>query len=364
MRFFAALLVLLHHSATIGRKYGLFDLENVGLFRNGANAVNFFFVLSGFLITYLLQKEQSQTQNINIKRFYLRRIRRIWPLYFLLIAIGTIFLPLAISISGLDYQMPYSIGQTWYYFLFFCPIMVLHIYGHHLLEPLWSIGVEEIFYLMWAPLVKFFKKHLPEVIFATMGLKIATEVAAYFFFDSSSVFYLLAFNYNFESMAIGALGAYLLFNAKSSIENKLCFKPIVRLPVCSLVLLFLFFNINIDNAVWNALFFTPIVSPLILSFLYLYVIFSAVLFCKPKGVLENKVLVTLGEISYGIYMYHCCVMFSVVVLLSKFKDALPQWAVVVLFLSLAVAITLVVSYFSKRWFEDWFLQRNKSKVSK
>ena len=254
MRFFAALLVLLHHSATIGRKYGLFDLENVGLFRNGANAVNFFFVLSGFLITYLLQKEQSQTQNINIKQFYLRRIRRIWPLYFLLIAIGTIFLPLAISISGLDYQMPYSIGQTWYYFLFFCPIMVLHIYGHHLLEPLWSIGVEEIFYLMWAPLVKFFKKHLPEVIFATMGLKIATEVAAYCFFDSSSVFYLLAFNYNFESMATGALGAYLLFNAKSSIENKLCFKPIVRLPVCSLVLLFLFFNINIDNAVWNALF--------------------------------------------------------------------------------------------------------------
>ena len=138
----------------------------------------------------------------------------------------------------------------------------------------------------------------------------------------------------------------------------------MRLPVCSLVLFFLFFNINIDNAVWNALFFTPIVSPLILSFLYLYVIFSAVLFCKPKGVLENKVLVTLGEISYGIYMYHCCVMFSVVVLLSKFKDALPQWAVVVLFLSLAVAITLVVSYFSKRWFEDWFLQRNKSKVSK
>lgn len=93
LRFIAASLVVLHHSATIGRKYELFNIENFSLFRNGANAVSFFFVLSGFLITYLLLKEKKQTKTISIKSFYLRRVKRIWPLYFLLIFIGTIFLP-------------------------------------------------------------------------------------------------------------------------------------------------------------------------------------------------------------------------------------------------------------------------------
>lgn len=95
LRFFAASLVVLHHTATIGKKDGLFDLCDWGLFRNGANAVNFFFVLSGFLITYLLLKEHEQSGTVGIKQFYLRRVRRIWPLYFLLIIIGTLLLPLA-----------------------------------------------------------------------------------------------------------------------------------------------------------------------------------------------------------------------------------------------------------------------------
>lgn len=77
LRFLAASLVVLHHSATIGRKYELFDIESFSLFRNGANAVSFFFVLSGFLITYLLLKEKNQTKTISIKSFYLRRVKRI-----------------------------------------------------------------------------------------------------------------------------------------------------------------------------------------------------------------------------------------------------------------------------------------------
>lgn len=128
LRFIAASLVLLHHLATIGKKYGFFDLEGFGLFRNGTNAVNFFFVLSGFLITYLLQKEIAKTQSVDIKHFYLRRIKRIWPLYFLLIGFGTVVLPFAVSVFDADYTMPYSLGETWYYFVFFCPILVLHFF--------------------------------------------------------------------------------------------------------------------------------------------------------------------------------------------------------------------------------------------
>lgn len=359
LRFIAASLVLLHHLATIGKKYGFFDLEGFGLFRNGTNAVNFFFVLSGFLITYLLQKEIAKTQSVDIKHFYLRRIKRIWPLYFLLIGFGTVVLPFAVSVFDADYTMPYSLGETWYYFVFFCPILVLHFFGHHLLEPLWSIGVEEVFYLFWAPLVRLAKKRLGTLILSVLILKTLLNVAVFFLADEAGIVRLLVFNYNFESMAVGALGAYLLFNSKRRIENTLLFKPLLRWVVCGLVAVFLCFNINVDNALWRVVFFTPVLSPLILSFLYLYVILCAVLFCGKDSFLERRPLVLFGEISYGIYVYHTSVMFFLVLLLGRFANAMPAPLFAAAFLFLTFALTLTLAYFSKRYFEDFFLGKGR-----
>lgn len=236
LRFFAASLVVLHHTATIGKKDGLFDLCDWGLFRNGANAVNFFFVLSGFLITYLLLKEHDQTGTISIKQFYLRRVRRIWPLYFLLIIIGTLLLPLAFGLVGIDYQMPYTLSQTWYYFLFFFPILVLFHYGHHFLEPLWSIGVEEVFYLLWAPLFKYFRRHIVAILSAIIVLKLASLMLIQHFCAENNVFAFLTRNYSFETMAVGALGACFLFNAKEQSRNPLAFPQAFQgdyLPACA-----------------------------------------------------------------------------------------------------------------------------------
>jgi peptidoglycan/LPS O-acetylase OafA/YrhL len=108
LRFFAALLVLFHHSETMRAKYTLFNLNNISLFCNGHNAVLFFFVLSGFLITYLLLKEDNKNKTISVKMFYFKRILRIWPLYFLLIIMGTICLPLIIN----RFTPPYTNFRT------------------------------------------------------------------------------------------------------------------------------------------------------------------------------------------------------------------------------------------------------------
>jgi len=59
--------------------------------------------------------------------------------------IGTVALPVAFGFVQVDYEMPYTLGQTWYWFVFFLPGMVTFLYGSHFLEPLWSIGVEEVF---------------------------------------------------------------------------------------------------------------------------------------------------------------------------------------------------------------------------
>jgi peptidoglycan/LPS O-acetylase OafA/YrhL len=130
LRFFAALLVVLHHAETLRKDNGLSNFESFGLFRNGGNAVTFFFVLSGFLITYLLLKEDGKSGTISIKGFYLRRVLRIWPLYFLLVILGTLVMPLFVHFFHIDYRMPYTFGQVWYYFVFFLPeIMCLNPSG-------------------------------------------------------------------------------------------------------------------------------------------------------------------------------------------------------------------------------------------
>lgn len=364
LRFIAASLVVLHHSATIGRKYELFNIENFSLFRNGANAVSFFFVLSGFLITYLLLKEKNQTKTISIKSFYLRRVKRIWPLYFLLIFIGTIFLPFFFSLFNIDYQMPYTLSQTWYYFLFFFPILVLFNYGNHFLEPLWSIGVEEVFYLIWAPLFKFIKKSLIPILFIiAIKLSLSIYIQIQGIDTSTNLFAFLIHNYSFETMAIGALGAYLLFTTPyKSLETSILFAKPIKYILYFIVIIYLCFNINIDNCIWNFVFKTPVLSPLIISLLYLYIIISYTLSFKEKK--ENKALFLLGEISYGIYMYHMGVMFFVVLIFSKLKAFIPNTLLIITFLIAVFLLTIVISSLSKRYFENFFLRKKEKNQRK
>ena len=69
------------------------DFTNFGsylntTFTNGGIGVDIFFLISGFLITYLLLVEENETQTIAVKSFYMRRILRIWPLYYLIIGLS------------------------------------------------------------------------------------------------------------------------------------------------------------------------------------------------------------------------------------------------------------------------------------
>lgn len=92
LRFFAAFFVIISHGNISLCKLGIIKEYNLAVFSRGEDAVNFFFTLSGFLITYLLMGEIKETGNVSIKQFYLRRVFRIWPLYFLVAAIGFVLL--------------------------------------------------------------------------------------------------------------------------------------------------------------------------------------------------------------------------------------------------------------------------------
>lgn len=352
LRFIAAFLVVMHHSETIRHKYGLPDLESFTLFRNGTNSVTFFFVLSGFLITYLLLKEHLEHKTISIRNFYMRRIFRIWPLYFLIIFTGIVLVPVLIKMIHFNYVMPYTFKDVWYYYLLFLPFVVNFKFGHNLLEPTWSIGVEEIFYLVWAPLVKLFRNYLPYVLTGIIFLKYSLSFFHWSPF-AGNIFYSL----QFESMATGGLGAYLLFNSTRKIEDSFLFKK----PAQVFFFTLLFLKITLEDRllqmlhtdqVFRSYLFTSLFSNLI----YLYTIVCTSVNTKSILKLRGKLWDELGDISYGIYMYHMMIVFGTMLFLKSRLEHMGIFAGSVVYYSAVTTGVLSVAYVSKKTFENYFLK--------
>lgn len=150
LRFLAFLAVFVFHA--VDRTRLDLQLQHVpkplafailGLTRGGAYGVDLFFVLSAYLITELLQREQQANGSYQITAFYIRRILRIWPLYFF-------FLLLVACVPALDPGRDFTalhvvlfslfLGNWDYFFLG---------WSGYVIVPLWSISVEEQFYLCW-----------------------------------------------------------------------------------------------------------------------------------------------------------------------------------------------------------------------
>ncbi len=131
LRFFAALVVLISHVELIKSAMGLNNkfrlMERLNL---GGFGVYFFFVLSGFLITYLLLKEKERYNSISVKDFYLRRILRIWPLYYLIFLIGFFILP-HLSIIKLNFYSDHFLkyfNENLILYLFILPNLAFSIF--------------------------------------------------------------------------------------------------------------------------------------------------------------------------------------------------------------------------------------------
>lgn len=357
LRFVAAFLVLLQHAATLTAKRGWPNLSSYSFFSNGHNAVIFFFVLSGFLITYLLLKEVAQTNTVQIKRFYLKRVFRIWPLYYLLVAIGLLVLPFLLNNFNIQYELPYRSKEVWFYFIFFVPGLVTHFFGHHFLEPLWSIGVEEVFYLLWAPLIKIFKKHIAALLWSVLIIKILLLSFVQAGVITNATWTYLIQIHSFDAMAIGGLGAYWLFTRKTIIEAAWLFKKPIRYIVYAALLLFLSVRFSNGLEAWLLFFERPIYSDVLLCMIYLYTIISVAQIEKAEW-LNHKWLNFLGDISYGIYMYHVLVIGVLIQVSLKLGLATNLFSLVLIIVA-SGGLTICLAGLSKKYFENRFLAMKK-----
>lgn len=357
LRFFAALAVVVGHVELLKSYHGYPNLaDNLAVYELGRIAVTFFFVLSGFLITFLLLEEKRESGTISIGKFYIRRIFRIWPLYYLTVFLAFVVVPyvqgLAIpsmAVGGGDQR-----GPIVALFLVLLPQVALSLYPPvPYAEPLWSIGVEEQFYLFWPLLMARFRKVLPLAIFVTVaGVALKAGALAYastlrdpavlpFWNHFIDYFY---FN-RFECMAIGAIGAWLVFARKEAVLRVLFSKPVQLLTYLSTAI---------------AVFTTrgkPILQYGLHSVLFCIIILNVAANEHSLLKLRASAFTLLGNISYAMYLLHEIAIGAVMRLITsatgtRFGD-LPSN--VALYIGGSVA-TMGVAILAYKFYERPFLR--------
>jgi peptidoglycan/LPS O-acetylase OafA/YrhL len=350
LRFFAALMVVFHHAESLRKDHGLDHLKAFSFFNNGDSAVTFFFVLSGFLITYLLEKEFQERGKIALGWFYWKRVVRIWPLYFLLLIIGLGIQPALLHLFGLPYEMPYSLGETWYFFVFFVPGLVTYYFGNHLLEPLWSIGVEEVFYLLWAPIYRFLHRFLVVIIIGIVLFKLLVM----FWIDEVNLQGVWAFlwrTHQFEAMALGAAAALALYHFGDHVLTRV-------MRVVGIIVFVLFGIVFLTNQLnwsphWHKYLFD---WPLFKSMCFALLLVCLNFMPKVQTFLGNRIFEWGGSISYGIYMLHLVVLTGMIEVTKFFSSFMPFVMEEILFYTITIGFTLVVAHISNKTIEAYFLR--------
>jgi peptidoglycan/LPS O-acetylase OafA/YrhL len=194
-----------------------------------AFGVSIFFSLSGFLITYLLQTEKD-IQKINVRKFYIRRILRIWPLYYLYIIFCLFFV--------IYYELAFDKNSLLFYLFFSANVpFVLHT-TFPFLAHYWSLGVEEQFYLIW-PWINRQVKNMIHIVALLIVLFIGTKLLLHFLYPGS-IYEELIHVTRFHCMMIGALGA-LWYKNKNVLFIRLVDNKIVQI-IAWFIILLLFVN--------------------------------------------------------------------------------------------------------------------------
>lgn len=261
-----------------------------GLVPDGGFGVDLFFVLSGYLITSILldalKKEKGANRGKILKNFIIRRILRIFPVYYLTIII--------LVIAG----FPFEKDSLWWYLLYVSNMYVYWKQSWNNFSHTWSLAVEEQFYLIWPWLVVFIKQRFVKyVFFGAIAVGILTTVYTMRIQHNWAGFVLMPAC--MQAFGIGGLYAYLRTKERAVQLRFLRFLSFM-LPVC------LFFHFYWAFSPYHGEGYTHYfltVNSLISIWLIHKVINNRSERAR-RFLLENPVLNKIGQISYGIYLFH------------------------------------------------------------
>jgi peptidoglycan/LPS O-acetylase OafA/YrhL len=311
----------------------------IRLTQPGWMGVNLFFVLSGFLITGILV--DSRGRESYYKRFYMRRILRILPAYYAVLILLLILGKISLAYFGLSFVYLSNVTEL---------LGVPQFYG-----PLWSLAVEEHYYLFWPAIVR---------RFSTRGLAVCAFGICALVPFVRAISFSLGFTRNLGSytwcvadgLAVGSLLAMLL---RTSITRK----SVGRLCATLLGLTFMVATVGSPlgiltrNRLLGAAFQYSVINLGCSGALLLVLLLGT---GSWKRFVNWSWLRFFGYISYGLYLIHLLIFSFYDTICAKVEPALlpasGHFSVVVLRFGLAGGLAVGVSYLSRKYFEEKFLK--------
>jgi peptidoglycan/LPS O-acetylase OafA/YrhL len=302
--------------------------------------VDVFFLISGFLITYLLLKEKEVYGKVNIKKFYIRRILRIWPLYYFAIALT----PFLIQWLAPIFKQPDYISNLLYFNNFHAIKTEIWEYPF---AHFWSLCVEEHFYVIWPLIIAFIPvKKLPTVFIMIIFISILYRATSYYF---NPIAYNLDIYLNtlsrIDTLVLGSLFAYLHFTKPFKLE----FHWVVRFIVYFLLISTLFIDRIYSSETMFLALFKKYIYLLAVSFWMGNYMFNPNAFFVFR---RKNVIHYFGKISYGIYVYHNMII-PVIFMKIMFNNKIYN---MYFYIFVMIGLTLTIAWLSYELYEKWFLK--------
>jgi peptidoglycan/LPS O-acetylase OafA/YrhL len=277
----------------------------------GGLGVYVFFVLSGYLITSLALREEAETGSLSFTAFYIRRIFRIFPLYYLVLAVYCV---LIFGLGVSPERRPQMSANMPYYLTYFQEVPFfrgnLGIFGHS-----WSLGIEEKFYLLW-PVVAFsiFRGKDKMRFWLACGLALLATFSGVFVAP-------------YAAILAGCALAFALRNVqvRSAIERAGSTAAYICFSILFVFQVFVMSHWDGGNA--SKSLYSGVVACNLAFVLLVPTLANRILMWRP--------LVFIGKVSYGVYLVHHLIL--------NFAEKVVHQSVILSYL-LTVFLSIVVAY--------------------
>jgi len=364
VRGLAILLVMLYHYAVpLRQKYAdisILDRLVANVFQSGWIGVDLFFVLSGFLITGILYDTYNNKHFF--KNFYIRRTLRIFPLYYAVLFIFLIIFPLVSDTTALMVS-DMKENEVWYWtYLLNIRIAILGGFTDVQAGYMWSLAVEEQFYLIWPFIVFLFKDRLVIICILLIGLFALFRYYLTLQGIPSTSLYVITFTH-LDGLLMGSLLAvFLRTNRKINLNNYFTY-----LAYTSVLVVVSIFVINgqfyfSDTLVSTFGFF-------FISVFFTYLVFNVVTSTDDNSLLTkcftSRTLLILGKYSYALYLFHQPIAIAVqkfVISPGDFKILDSYLPAMIISGAITTVISLILAIISWHVFEKQFLKLKKNFV--